>query len=205
MATLVDIPYDRHRLIVVVAVAFFVLGAAVVPLRGIRVGSTELGAALVFAPALVLVLVLGTIADQLAWAGDSDALTAPIAGATSAFAWISGMQLRNAELSPRLRLFAVLPFLVVAGFLWTRDAPPPVGAAEATRVFETHHGQAGNPYVCRRYASGDDGAVNAVAGAQFRCDPALARTRCKPGQCDIWWISLDRAGQIREAISPGAP
>jgi hypothetical protein len=205
MTTLADIPYDRHRLIVVVALGFFVIGATVVPLRRIRVGSTGLGAALVLAPALVFVLVLGMMLDQLAWAGESDVLTAPIAGAASAFAWISGMQLRNADLSPRLRVLAVLPFLVVAGFLWTRDAPPPVGAAQATRAFEAQHGQAGNRYVCRRYASGDDAAVNGLAGAQFQCDPAVARTRCKPGQCDIWWISLDPTGQIREAIAPGAP
>jgi len=66
VATLADIPYDRHRLVVVVALGFFALGAAVVPLRRIRVGSTELGAALVLAPALVLVLVGGVTLYLLA-------------------------------------------------------------------------------------------------------------------------------------------
>jgi hypothetical protein len=205
VATLADIPYDSHRLVAVVALGFFALGAAVVPLRRIRVGSTELGAALVLAPALVLVLVGGVTVYLLAWAGDPAQLTAPIAGVASVFAWISGMQLRNTELSPRLRLLAILPFLLVAGFLWTRDAPPPVSAATATRALEARQGQAGNRYVCRRYASGDDGELYGLAGAQFQCDPSVAPAHCRPGQCASWWIALDHNGRIRKAVSPGAP
>ena len=93
------------------------------------------------------------------------------------------MRLRNRELSPRLRVPVVLPFLLVAGFLWTRDAPPPVGAAAAAaRAFEARPGQAGNRYVCRRYASGDDGDLYGLAGAQFQCDPSVAPARCRPGR-----------------------
>jgi hypothetical protein len=44
VSTLSDLPYDEHRRIVVVALGFFALGVAVVPLRRIRVSSSELGA-----------------------------------------------------------------------------------------------------------------------------------------------------------------
>ena len=121
----------------------------------------------------------------------------PIAGAICLFAWLSGMQLRNAELSPRARVVVILPFVLVVGFLWTRDAPPSVGAAAAARAFEASPGQAGNRYVCSRYAS--TSSQWGIVGAQFECEPS----HCKAGQCTSWWIAFGDDARIRTAVSPG--
>ena len=106
MSTLSDIPYEVHRLVVIVALGFFALGVAIVPLRRIRVSSNELGAALVLVPAMVLVFVAGIGVAVWAWAGESEELLVPRAGVSCVFAWISGMQLRNGELRPRARALA---------------------------------------------------------------------------------------------------
>jgi hypothetical protein len=198
VSTLSDIPYDEHRLVVVVALGFFALGAAVVPLRRLRVSSSELGAALVLVPAMVLVFAAAVAVADWAWAGESDQVLVPMAGVTCVFAWISGMQLRNGELRPRARALVIAPFLVVAAFLWTRDTPPPLGSAAAARAFDARPDQAGNRYVCRRYASGGDDQYG-VSGAQFQCD----QSPCRPNRCAKWFISFDGAGRVRNAVSPG--
>jgi len=94
-------------------------------------------------------------------------------------------------------VLVVVPFLIAAGVLWTRDSPPPLGAAAAARAFEASPRQVGNLYVCRRYSSMDD--QYGIAGTQFECEPS----RCKVQQCTNWWISVDGAGRIRRAVSPG--
>jgi hypothetical protein len=71
MATLSDLPYDEHRLVVVVALGFFVFGA-IARLPRVRVASAEAGAALVLVPAAILVFVAGAIVTHWLGAGQSD-------------------------------------------------------------------------------------------------------------------------------------
>jgi hypothetical protein len=205
MATLSDLPYDEHRLVVVVALGFFVFGA-IARLPRVRVASAEAGAALVLVPAAILVLVAGAIVTHRLWAGQSDGRLELLSGVICVLAWLSGIQLRNELLRPAFRVVAVLPFLVTAGLLWTRDSIPPLDAAAATRVLDASRGQ-GRQYVCHRYASSgyDPGGVS---GAQFQCDvlpPEPVGSYCKRHSCDELWVSFDQRRRIRSVLSVGAP
>ena len=200
MATLSDLPYDQHRLTVVIALGFLLLGA-IFRLPRIRVSSAEAGAFLVLVPLAVLVIVAGWASTEWAWAGESqvDNGFAPVAGLVCVLAWFSGIQLRNEELRSRSRVALLLPLALVSGVLWTRDAPPSHGAAYAAAALERRVPATG--YACRRFATSDD-VDYGLSDAQYQCDPG-AGASCGKHTCSRWYIALDGKGRISEAVSPG--
>lgn len=202
MASLSDLPYDQHRLTVVIALGFLLLGA-IFRLPRIRVSSAEAGAFLVLVPVAMLVFVAGWALTEWAWAGESqvDNGFAPIAGLVCVLGWFTGIQFRNEELRSRSRVALVLPLVLVSGVLWTRDAPPSHGAAYAAVALDAR--VRGTHYLCRRFATSDD-LVYGVSDAQYQCDPG-ARASCGKHTCSRWYIALDGKGRISDAVSPGAP
>jgi hypothetical protein len=207
MGTLSDIRYEEHRLIVLVALGFLVLGA-IAPFPRIHKMSIESWVLLVFIPSAILVFAGGVVLTTLAWAGQGEWSFLFFAGPTCVLAWLTGMQVRNGALRSRSGAIALLPLLAVTAVLWTRDAPPALGATAATRVFVAHLGAStvgADHYVCRRYANGDDfeDGEYGLSGAQFECDPRYPS--CVQHSCAVWWISLDGKGRIRKAVSPGGP
>lgn len=196
MSTLGDL--DEHRLIVFTALGFVVLGA-IVHFRRIGFASPEEGAFLVLVPVALVVFILGVAISWWAFAGRADILSAPVAGGTCVLAWLTGIQLRNRQLKGPLRALLVRTFLLIAGFLWTRDTPPSVGASAAARAFESHLGTKVR-YGCRRFVANEDDALFGLSKAQFRCDPVGCRL-----ECSRWYIAVDEKGRIRTADAPGAP
>lgn len=203
MSTISDIPYDEHRLIVVVACGFLVIALAL-PWRRARVQPVVLWVMVAFLPSVVLAFVVGVVVTQIAWAGEQRLDMLPLSGAICALGWGTGLLLRLAIARRALALVVLLPMLVVGGLLWTRDAPPTLSAAAATRAFASQAGV--SDFRCHRFASGDDGDLFGVSPAQFECDSERSPAYCaQHHDCLSSYVSFDSRGRIRTRESPGAP
>jgi hypothetical protein len=203
LSTISDIPYDEHRLIVVVACGFLVLALAL-PWRAARVQPVVLRAMVAFLPTVVLAFVVGVVVIRIAWAGEQRLDMLPLSGVVCALGWTTGLALRLAIARWALAVAVLLPMLVVGGLLWTRDTPPALSAAAATRAFASQAGV--SHFRCHRFASGDNGDLYGVSPAQFECDSERSPAYCaQHHDCLSSYISFDSRGRIRTRESPGAP
>jgi hypothetical protein len=203
MSTITDIPYDEHRLIVVVAFGFLVVALAL-PGRRARVQPVLLWVMVAFLPSVVLAFFVGIVVTQLAWAGEQRLDMLPLSGAICALGWGTGLLLRLAIARRALALVVLLPMLVAGGLLWARDTPPPLSSTAATRAFASQAGV--SHFRCHRFASGDDGDLFGVSAAQFECDSERSPAYCaQQHDCLSSYISFDSRGRIRTRESPGAP
>ena len=153
MLTITDIPYDEHRLIVIVACGFLLV-ALVLPWDRVRVEPVGLRVISVFLPSLLLAFLVGVALTQIAWAGEQRLDMLPLSGAICALGWGTGLLLRLASARRTPSLALLLPMLVVSGLLWVRDTPPALTATAATRAFASQAGV--SHFHCHRFASGDD-------------------------------------------------
>jgi hypothetical protein len=203
MSTITDIPYDEHRLIVVVAFGFLLVALAL-PWRRARVQPVVLRVMVAFLPSIVLAFAGGVVVAQIAWAGEPRLDMLPLSGAICALGWGTGMLLRLAIARRALALVVLLPMLVVGGLLWTRDAPPTLSATAATRAFASQAGV--SHFRCHRFASGDGSDLFGLSPAQFECDSERSPAYCaQHHDCLSSYISFDSRGRIRTRESPGAP
>ena len=203
MSTITDIPYDEHRLIVIVALGFLVVALAL-PWHRARVRPVVLRVVALFLSSLVIASFAGVVLTQIAWAGEQRLDMLPLSGAICALGWGTGRLLRLARTGWARSLLAVAPMLVVSGLLWARDEPPTLSAAAATRAFASQAGVSHSR--CHRFASGDGSDLFGLSAAQFECDSDRSPAYCAQHyDCQSSYVSFDSTGRIRTRESPGGP